>query len=156
MDIVALIGIGVACMAAAATGALFGPGPWYRQLDKPGWTPPDWVFPVTWTALYVLMVWSGVRIAGSGNPMASAALSVFAAQITLNGIWSPVFFGLHRMGAAMIVLACLWVAVAAQLTLYWLIDPVSGLMTVPYLVWVTLAGALNLSVWRRNPEIAAA
>ncbi|MEM9197174.1 MAG: TspO/MBR family protein [Pseudomonadota bacterium] len=156
MEFVALIGIGTATMTAAATGALFGPGEWYRGLDKPGWTPPDWVFPVTWTVLYILMVWSGYRVATSDADLAPAALGVFAAQITLNAIWSPVFFGLHKMGVAMAVLVGLWIAVAAQMALYWLIDPPSGLMTLPYLVWVTIAGALNLSVWRRNPAAVAA
>lgn len=150
MEMVSLIGIGVACMAAAATGAVFQPGEWYRRLDKPAWTPPDWLFPLAWTVLYVLITWSAWRVAESGSPLTAPALAVFAAQITLNALWSPIFFGLRRMGAAMAVLVCLWLSIAAMLVLFWMVEPVTGAMIVPYLLWVTVAGALNLSVWRRN------
>lgn len=152
MELIVLIGIGMACMAAAATGALFQPGDWYRGLDKPGWTPPDWMFPVVWTALYILIVWAAYRVALSGHSLTAPALAVFAAQITLNALWSPVFFGLRRMGLAMGVLAGLWLAVAGMLALFWSVQSVAGLMIAPYLLWVTVAGALNFSVWRRNRD----
>jgi tryptophan-rich sensory protein len=138
-----------ACAAAGATGAMFQPGEWYRSLDRPSWTPPDWVFPVAWTCLYVLMSWSAARVAqlpGSGQAMAFWAL-----QIALNTLWTPVFFGLRRMRAGMVVLVFLWLAVAATLVAFWQLDPVAGLMFVPYLVWCSIAAALNWSVWRRNP-----
>lgn len=156
MDYAALAAFAVACGAAAATGAFFMPGAWYEALDKPRWTPPNWVFPAAWTVLYVLIAWAAARIAGSGHPLTGTALAVFSAQIALNGLWSPVFFGLRRPGTAFGVLAALWVAVAAMVGLYLAIDPVAGLMMLPYLLWVTIAGALNLSVWRRNPAEAFA
>jgi translocator protein len=150
MDFVALIGFGVASMAAAATGAVFQPGDWYRNLDKPNWTPPDWMFPVVWTALYILIVWSAWRVSVSGHPLTAPALAIFSAQITLNALWSPIFFGLRRMGAAMLVLSFLWLSVAAMLAFFWMVEPVAGAMIIPYLIWVSVAGALNFSVWRRN------
>ena len=54
----------LACFGAGATGGLFPPGGWYRALDKPGFTPPDWVFPLTWTYLYVAAAWAASRVAG--------------------------------------------------------------------------------------------
>ena len=138
-----------ACGAAAATGAMFKPGDWYDALSKPSWTPPDWVFPVTWTVLYVLMAWSASRIAqlpGSGQ-----AMGFWALQIAFNTLWTPVFFGLRRMGAGMVIILCLWAAVALTLVAFWRLDWLSGLIFAPYLVWVTIASALNFSVWRRNP-----
>ena len=138
--------------AAAATGAMFEPGRWYQGLDKPRWTPPGWVFPLAWTVLYLSMSWAAMRVAqlpGSGQ-----ALAFWAMQIAFNTLWTPIFFGLHRMRAAMIVMAGLWLSVAATLVAFWQLDTVAGALFVPYLAWVTIAGALNLSVLRRNPEYA--
>jgi benzodiazapine receptor len=143
-----------ACLAAGATGALFEPGEWYRGLRKPTWTPPDWLFPVAWTTLYLLMSVAAARVA----PLEGSqyAMAFFALQIALNTLWTPVFFGLKRMGAGMVVLVALWIAVACTLGAFWALDRLAGLMFVPYLVWVTVAGALNFSVWRLNPEAADA
>jgi translocator protein len=114
-----------ACGAAAATGAMFSPGEWYKTLEKPSWTPPDWVFPVAWTALYLCM-----------------------------SLWSPVFFGLRKMRAALIVVSFLWLAVAVTLVAFARIDWIAGLLFLPYIVWVTIATALNAAVLRRNPAMA--
>ena len=137
-----------ACAAAGATGALFPPGPWYRSLAKPTWTPPDWVFPVVWSTLYILMSWSAMRVALL--PGTGMALALWSLQIALNGLWTPVFFGLQRLRGGLLALSCLWLAVAATLVAFWGHDWVAGLMFVPYLVWVSIAGALNFSVWRLN------
>ena len=137
-----------ACGAAAATGAMFQPGAWYDGLDKPSWTPPDWVFPTAWTALYILMAWSASRVAplpGNGQ-----ALAFWALQIALNTLWTPVFFGARRMGGGLVVITCLWVAVALTLWSFWSLDLWAGVMILPYLVWVSLATALNATVWRLN------
>ena len=142
----------VACGAAGATGAMFEPDKWYRDLDKPSWTPPGWVFPVVWMTLYVVMSLAAMRVGMVEG--SSQALAFWAAQIAFNTLWSPVFFGLKRMRAAFVILCCLWGSVAATLAAFWVLDPVAGAMMVPYLVWVTIAGALNLSVWRRNPQFA--
>jgi tryptophan-rich sensory protein len=142
-----------ACGAAAATGAMFQPGDWYRGLDKPGWTPPDWAFPVVWTILYLSMAYAAMRVAllpGSGQ-----ALAFWAMQIAFNTLWTPVFFGLRRMKAGFVVLCGLWLAVAATMLAFWQLDALAGALMAPYLLWATIAGALNYSVWRRNPEAAA-
>ena len=100
-----------ACGGAAATGAMFEPGPWYDALQKPSWTPPNWLFPVVWTTLYLLMSLSAMRVAQL--PDAGQALAFWAMQIAFNTLWTPVYFGLHRIRAAMGVMVCLWAAVAA-------------------------------------------
>lgn len=140
----------LACMAAGTTGALFPPGAWYRGLSKPSWTPPNWLFPVAWTTLYLLIAASAARVAMV--PGAGLAMAVFGLQIALNALWTPVFFGLRRIRAALFVLMGLWVSVAAMAGLFWLMDPLAGYMLIPYLCWVTVAGALNLSVLRLNPD----
>ncbi|MFK7939249.1 MAG: TspO/MBR family protein [Roseovarius sp.] len=142
-----------ACFSAGATGGLFPPGPWYERLNKPSWTPPNWLFPVAWTTLYVCMSYAGALAAVSeGN---GVAMALWAVQIALNALWTPVFFGLRRLKLGMAVLACLWAAVFATLVAMWQVHWLAGLLFVPYLVWVSVAGALNLSVVRLNPEVAA-
>jgi tryptophan-rich sensory protein len=138
------------CFAAGSTGALFEPGEWYKRLTKPSWTPPNWVFPVAWSTLYLCIAAAAARVAPLDG--SQYAMAFFALQIALNTLWTPVFFGLKRMGAGMVVLVGLWIAVAATLLSFWSLDWVAGLLFVPYLVWVTIAGALNYSVWRLNPE----
>lgn len=141
-----------ACGAAGATGAMFEPGTWYDKLDKPVWTPPGFVFPLVWVTLYISMSYAAMRVALIDG--SQQALALWAMQIAFNTLWSPVFFGLRRMRAAMIILCCMWVAVALTTVSFYLIDPFAGALLAPYLLWVTIAGALNLSVWRRNPQFA--
>ena len=143
-----------ACGAAAATGALFSPGDWYKAIRKPSWTPPDWLFPVAWTTLYLCMSLAAMRIAQSGDVRAPQALGFWTIQIALNALWSPVFFGLRRMRTALIVVALLWVAVAVTMVAFFRIDWVAGLLFLPYIAWVSTATALNAAVLRRNPEMA--
>lgn len=143
-----------ACFAAGATGALFPPGKWYEDLNKPTWTPPNWLFPVAWTTLYLLMAGAGARAAVS--PDNSVAMALWALQIALNGLWTPVFFGLRRIRLGFVVLVGLWIAVFWGMIELWQVDWLAGLMFVPYLAWVSVAGALNLSVMRLNPEVVRA
>ncbi|HKK86840.1 MAG TPA: TspO/MBR family protein [Roseovarius sp.] len=141
-----------ACFAAGSTGGLFPPGLWYERLNKPSWTPPNWLFPVAWTTLYLCMAAAGARAAIS--PDNGLAMALWALQIALNGLWTPVFFGLRNMRLGLIVLMALWASVAASMAALWMVDWVAGLLFVPYLVWVTVAGALNLSVIRLNADAA--
>ncbi|MGY9045588.1 hypothetical protein P775_06210 [Puniceibacterium antarcticum] len=141
-----------ACFSAGSTGGLFAPGQWYRDLSKPSWTPPDWAFPVVWTMLYVCMATAGTRAAMA--PDNSIALALWSLQIALNGLWTPVFFGLKKIKLGMIVLSALWASVAVTLLALYQVDFIAAALFVPYLVWVTIAGALNASVWQRNPEKA--
>jgi len=137
------------CAVAGAAGVLFRPGQWYQDLDKPGWTPPNWLFPVVWSALYVLMALAATRIAAI--PGTALALGLWGLQIALNTLWSGVFFGLHRILAGAVIIALLWVVVLAATLVFWGHDLIAALMMVPYLIWGTFALALNISVWLRNP-----
>ena len=141
-----------ACAAAGATGGLFQPGDWYKSLNKPNWTPPDWLFPVAWSTLYLCIAGAGARVAGMDG--SGLALALWSLQIALNTLWTPVFFGLKMIRGGMVVLAALWVAVAACMVALWMVDWIAGLLFVPYLAWVTTAGALNFSVMRLNPAEA--
>jgi len=139
------------CFAAGSTGALFPPGEWYRSLKKPGFTPPDWVFPVVWTTLYVLIALAGARVANL--PDAGLALALWALQVALNSIWTPIFFGLKKVRMALVVVSLLWLSVAFGMLALFQLDTLAGLMFVPYLIWVSIATALNLRVMQLNPEL---
>jgi len=139
----------LACVPAAATGALFAPGDWYAALKKPNWVPPNWLFPVVWTILYIAMAYAAARV--SAQEAGSLGLAFWAVQITLNALWTPMFFGLQRMRDALVVILGLWIAVACTMLAFFQVDTVAGLLMLPYLVWVSIAGALNYSVWRLNP-----
>lgn len=143
-----------ACCTAAATGSMFPPGSWYESLKKPAWNPPKWAFPVVWTVLYIVIAVAASRVAGA--PGSAMAMAFWALQIALNTLWTPVFFGLHRIKAGMVVIAALWVAVLGATINTFLVEPFAGWLMVPYLVWVTVAASLNAAVWWLNPDEANA
>lgn len=104
--------------------------------------------------LYVCMALAAARVAmlpGNG-----VAMALWAMQIAFNALWTPVFFGLKRIRMGMAVIGALWLAVLGTLIALWQVDTVAGLLFVPYLVWVTIASALNAAVWRLNPGEARA
>jgi tryptophan-rich sensory protein len=160
MDIGSLIGLGVFALLALATassGAVFTPDAWYRAMNKPRWTPADWVFPTVWTPIYVLiaasgwLVWREAGVAGAALPLA-----VYLIQLALNAGWSAIFFGLKKPGLAFAEVLGLWLSIALNIALFWPISTTAALLLVPYLVWVTIASALNFQVWRMNAPGARA
>ena len=151
MDWIAFFIFLAASGAAAATGSMFQPGQWYENLDKPSWTPPKLAFPIVWTILYILIAVAGARVVhleGSGY-----ALAFWALQIALNTLWTPIFFGLRDMKAGLVVILMLWVAVLCTLISLLQVDMIAGLMFVPYLIWVSIASALNYAVMTRKPDL---
>ncbi len=143
-----------ACLGAGVTGGLFPPGEWYRNLNKPTWTPPDWVFPVTWLVLYICMALAAARVAGM--PGNGVALAFWSMQIAFNALWTPVFFGLKNIRLGMAVVLVLWAIVLCTLLALWQVDWIAGALFVPYLIWVTIASALNAAVWNLNRKEARA
>ncbi len=146
-----LIGFVVACMAVASSGAVFKPGDWYETLAKPWWRPPNWLFPIAWTLLYACiavagwLVWKTAGFAG-----ASTALAVYGIQLLFNAAWSGLFFGMRRIDLAFAELVLLWLSIVATVALFAPISLLAAELLLPYLVWVTFAGALNLSIWQMN------
>ena len=137
-----------ACMAAGLTGSLFPPGQWYFELNKPNWTPPNWIFPVAWPILYLCMSYSGATLANIDS--AGSALALWALQIALNTLWTPVFFGLKNIKVGLIIILLLFLSVAICTYVFWMHSFLSGLLFLPYLAWVTFAAALNMAVFRLN------
>lgn len=150
-SILALLGFLAASFVAASSGAVFRPTAWYTTIEKPRWTPPNWVFPLVWSVLYLAIAVAGWLVWRKVG-LAPLPFGAFAAQLVLNAAWSALFFGLRRPDAAFADLVLLWIAILVTLVLFAGIDGIAALLFVPYLAWVTTAGALNLSVWRRNRE----
>jgi tryptophan-rich sensory protein len=152
-SIVGLAAFFALCFATASSGAIFRPGEWYQRLEKPSWTPPNWVFPVVWTLLFICMAFSGWLVWLEVGLVAGAIpLGLFGLNLVLNALWSGLFFGLRRPDLGMIEVVFLWASIAAMVVVFYPIHTVAALLMVPYLVWVTIAAALNYSIWRLNPS----
>lgn len=124
---------------------------WYLTIAKPWFTPPNWIFGPVWTALYTIMAYAFYRVLR--QPTASGrtwVITAFMLQIALNAGWSVAFFGGRSPGLGLIVIMPLILSVAWTLLLFWRRDRIAGALLVPYLAWVTFAGALNLAIWRLN------
>ncbi len=122
-------------------GYLNTPGEWYANLAKPPFNPPNWLFAPAWTILYVLIGIAGART-WSRAPK-SAAMAAWWAQLGLNFLWSPVFFTLHVIGAAFLVILALLAAIILFIVIAWRIDRVAAILFLPYLAWVAFASLLN-------------
>lgn len=118
----------------------------YNSLNRPPLSPPGWVFPLVWTILYILMGISSYLIASSPSPKKREALLLYAVQLFLNFIWSPIFFGLKNYLLAFIVLLLLWYAIFKMIRSFFQVDSTAALLQIPYLLWVTFAGYLNLAI----------
>ena len=111
---------------AAAMGGFFLPGEWYARLQKPSWNPPNWIFGPVWTALYTAMaiaawlVWRRGGFAGQ-----RVALSLFLAQLLLNALWSPLFFGLRHPALAFADIVLLWLALLGTVVAFWKARPLA-------------------------------
>lgn len=124
---------------------------WYTNLDKPPWTPPNWVFGPVWTTLYVMMAVAAWLVwRRSGFPAAALPLTLFALQLSLNVAWSALFFGLRMPDAAFVDIVLLWAAILTTLCAFRRSTPAAGWLLLPYLLWVTYAATLNLAIWRMN------
>lgn len=141
--------------AAGAIGSIFTrsaiPG-WYRTLNKPDWTPPGSIFGPVWTLLYALMgiaaflVWQR----RDEHPEARRGLQLFGVQLTLNVLWSGLFFGLRSPAAGLIEIAGLWLAIVATVVSFARVSRVAAVLMLPYLAWTTFASALNGAIWWMN------
>lgn len=155
-SILALAGFVVACLVAASSGAIFRPGDWYEGLSKPSWRPPNWLFGPVWMVLYVMIALSGWLVwREAGWAGASLALSLYALQLLLNGLWSGIFFGLRRLGLACAEMALLWLAILATIVTFYPIHATAALLLIPYLLWVSFAFVLNFAVLRLNRDTVA-
>ena len=117
---------------------------------KPPLTPPAVVFPVVWTILFTLMGISASRIYINNENKWNYLLTIWSIQLTVNFIWSIIFFNLQAFLFAFIWLLLLWVLILFMIILFYRQDKLAGLLQIPYLIWVTFAGYLTLSIYLLN------
>ncbi len=151
---VALLAFVSACLAAAALSALWTNSSvetWYSSLRKPSWSPPDWVFGPVWTCLYVMMAFAAWLVwRKKGWRGARWSLSLFVVQLILNAVWSPLFFSYRSPGLAFADIVLLWLAIVATALAFYRASSLAAALLMPYLAWVTFAGALNWAIWTAN------
>ena len=151
-----LVGWLVATFAAGSVGAIASAqaATFYGQLSQPIWAPPAWLFGPVWSVLYICMAvaaWLIWRERGfKGAPL---ALCIFVIQLVANALWTWLFFVLHRGALSMAETVVLWLLIAATIVSFWPVQRLAALLLVPYLVWVSFASALTLSLWRLNPAV---
>lgn len=147
----ALAGFVLASLAAGFLGTLAGNTGFYRDLERPAWAPPGAVFGPVWTVLYVLMgtaawvVWRQPQ-----DEPRRRALTLFWVQLALNALWTPLFFGLERVGLALIEIVVLLIAIAFTTAAFFRVSRPAGGLFLPYLAWVAFATALNAAIWILN------
>ena len=144
------------CLGVGLTGRFFthqSVYDWYKTLNKPLWTPPNWVFGPVWTTLYLLMgislwlIWEKKR--QLHNPQFTPYF-LFGIQLLLNFLWSLLFFGKQNPLLALIDLTLLWVILFATIVNFNKYSTIADLLLVPYLIWISYAWALNLAIVRMN------
>ena len=141
--------LGVSSIGAAITYSSIDT--WYPSLAKPALTPPEWVFAPVWTALYLMMAVAAWRIwSHGGRPEVNVALACFGVQLTLNLLWTVLFFGLRSPAAALIEIIVLLVAIVVTTIAFFRVDRTAGWLFVPYLAWTAFAAVLVLGIWRLN------
>jgi translocator protein len=154
-DVVALALFVGLCLGIGALGASVtatSVRTWYAALAKPSFTPPDWVFGPVWTALYLMMATAAWRVwRAADRDTTRGPLTLFALQLALNLGWSVVFFGLHKIGAAVATIFVLDVGVIVTTLAFRTVDRAAALLMLPYLAWAGFATVLNIAIWRLNP-----
>ncbi len=147
----ALLALVVAVQAAGALGALTTDALFYRELARPAWSPPGWLFGPVWVTLYTMIAVSIWLIWRSPTgPARRRALRWHLAQLALNAAWTPLFFGLHAVGVALIEIVILLGAIAMTIQAARHVARAAALLLVPYALWVGFATVLNASLWWLN------
>lgn len=122
----------------------------YASLEQPPLSPPGWLFPVVWTALFLLMGIAAYLVWMEAGRDRRTALTLYGAQLVMNFFWTLIFFNWRNYGLAFFWLLALWILILLCTLRFFKEKPTAGWMMVPYLVWVAFAGYLNAGVWLLN------
>jgi benzodiazapine receptor len=149
----------VVCLALTFSAALLGSlftgnavADWYANLNKPFFTPPNWLFAPVWTALYVLMAVSAAIVWHKGVDQGAVriGLALFLLQLILNGLWTPLFFGLKMPLVAFIEILLLWIAIGLTILAFARVSIAAAVLLLAYILWTSFAAVLNFSIWLLN------
>ena len=154
MDLNGVIKLIVSILASLAAGGIGSPFTfkaipnWYAGLKKPSYTPPNWAFGPIWTTLYFLMGISVFLVWQKGLATNGALLAfiLFWIQLAVNAVWSIIFFGMKSKGGGVITIVVLWLLILATMITSFRVSGWAGALLLPYIVWVSIASYLNLSL----------
>ena len=138
-----LLSVGTGLLSSFLTGNFSA---LYQDVNRPALAPPAWLFPVVWSILYILMGISAYIIGESGSDVRSSALPVYYLQLAVNFLWSPLFFVFKFYWFSFFWLLLLWVLVLIMIIKFSKINKLAAYLQIPYLIWLTFAAYLNLSV----------
>ncbi|MEM3003861.1 MAG: TspO/MBR family protein [Candidatus Bathyarchaeia archaeon] len=132
--------------AIGLSGGIFtDTGPWFQNLRKPSFTPPNWVIPIVWNILYLLIAVSG-WLMYTQTDRSKKFFIIYGANLVLNFLWSLIFFGMRSPGGAFVELVALWITIVFLIALAWGRSRAAACLLIPYLVWVSFAGLLNFFI----------
>lgn len=140
------------CQIAGVIGSVFTTPSittWYADLQKPGFSPPNWVFGPVWITLYTLMGIS-LYLVWNKKKNIKIPLTLFFIQLILNSIWSIIFFGLQNPFYALIEIIILWIMILLTIISFYKVSKKAGLLLLPYIIWVSVATILNYYIWILN------
>ncbi|MFH1222406.1 MAG: TspO/MBR family protein [Candidatus Micrarchaeota archaeon] len=141
------------CQLAGLIGSVFtfsAITTWYADLVKPAFAPPNWIFGPVWFTLYTLMGISAYIIYNSKNKDRPAAMTMFALQLGLNALWSFLFFGLKSPLLGLAGILTLWISIVSTIYLFYKISKPAAALLIPYIIWVSIAAALNYYIFILN------
>jgi benzodiazapine receptor len=123
---------------------------WYLTINRPSWNPPSWLFGPVWTLLYILMGIACFLIWKSDSAYKKQLLTLYFAQLVLNALWSPAFFGMQSPLLGLFVIIPLWGSILICILQFRKVSKLASGLMVPYLLWVSFATALNAAIWWLN------
>lgn len=150
MKWLALIGWVALCLVAGFVGSIFNPGEWYVGMQKSSLTPPNYVFPIVWNILFILMGIAAWRVWGRRAKGTGFALALFLVHLIFNILWSYLFFGIQRPDLALIEIVMLWTVILLTIVAFLKVDKLAGMLMLPYIAWVSFAIYLNYSFVQLN------
>lgn len=143
-----LIFIALTFLIGYGSALLSPPDEWYAALNKPWFNPPNWVFPIAWSLLYVPIGMAGARIWVSG--MLGLPLLLWITQLGLNALWSYLFFNLQSPGLALVEVCFLFLAIIGFIRSAWFEERLASYFFIPYAAWVAFAAFLNAAIVTLN------
>ena len=145
-----LLNILIPVLLGSLVGFITSPSSSYSDLIQPSFAPPGIVFPIVWTILYTLMGISSYLIYTKENIGREQALATYGYQLIVNFLWPVFFFNFQWYFFSFLWLVLLWILVAKMILEFGEISKAAALMNIPYLLWLSFAGYLNLGIWLLN------
>ena len=152
----ALFTVPLVLLLGTVSGRISGSGygnAWFDALQKPDFMPPGWLFGVAWTILYILLGFVlAMLLSARGARLRGVTIGLFVLQLAMNYCWSPLFFAMHRIDAALMLILAMIALTLILVVLVWRIRRMGAVLMLPYLAWLCFAAALTQSIGALNPE----